>query len=265
MAQQQQLFIDAGAPSTPLLGGAVRRGGVEEDDDGESGGVGARSSPQHEHRRRDDDAAAAEDGGEGEAFEEAQRAHARYGSGALRAAVFGFSGTQAQSARKDGRKPSLRCKSLHLLSAYRRGARRVRADGVVSTISLLLGVHAERTAAHANTADAATDAHAHLSLVALTGVAGVLAGAASMACGEWVSMSTQAEALAGQLAVERAHLLRFPAQEAAEFAAYLRSKGVRATTAAAVVAQVAAASEGSVENALDIHAVRTRERKQRCA
>jgi VIT1/CCC1 family predicted Fe2+/Mn2+ transporter len=125
---------------------------------------------------------------------------------------------------------------------------------VVSTISLLLGVHAERSAARAD--PNAADVHAHLSLVALTGVAGVLAGAASMACGEWVSMSTQAEALAGQLAVERSHLLRFPAQEGAEFAAYLRTRGVRAHTAAAVVRDIAAASEGGVENALDIHAVR---------
>ena len=57
-------------------------------------------------------------------------------------------------------------------------------DGVVSTISLLLGVHAERkTAGGPHTSAAET--HAHLVAVALTGVAGLLAGAASMACGEW--------------------------------------------------------------------------------
>ena len=68
-------------------------------------------------------------------------------------------------------------------------------------------------------------------------------------------MQTQAEALSGQLAVERTHLLRFPAQESAEFASYLRSKGVRAEVAAAVVSDVAASS-GGVDAALDIHAVR---------
>jgi hypothetical protein len=68
-------------------------------------------------------------------------------------------------------------------------------------------------------------------------------------------MTTQAEALAGQLAVERAHLLAFPAQEGAEFAAYLRRQGVRPALAAAVVADVAASASG-VEAALDIHAVR---------
>ena len=53
-------------------------------------------------------------------------------------------------------------------------------DGVVSTVSLLLGVHAERKGS-----GSAADAHEHLKAVALTGVAGLLAGAASMACGEW--------------------------------------------------------------------------------
>jgi hypothetical protein len=66
---------------------------------------------------------------------------------------------------------------------------------VVSIVSLLLGVHAERTAEAAGKASggggggggapSAADIHAHLATVALTGVAGLLAGAASMACGEW--------------------------------------------------------------------------------
>ena len=55
---------------------------------------------------------------------------------------------------------------------------------MVSTISLLLGVHAERKTAGGPHASAA-ETHAHLVAVALTGVAGLLAGAASMACGEW--------------------------------------------------------------------------------
>ena len=50
-------------------------------------------------------------------------------------------------------------------------------------MSLLLGVHAERKGAAG--AASAADAHEHLKTVALTGVAGLLAGAASMACGEW--------------------------------------------------------------------------------
>ena len=50
-------------------------------------------------------------------------------------------------------------------------------------MSLLLGVHAERKGAAG--AASAADAHEHLKAVALTGVAGLLAGAASMACGEW--------------------------------------------------------------------------------
>jgi len=62
---------------------------------------------------------------------------------------------------------------------------------VVSIVSLLLGVHAERKGA-AGPSSSADDVQAHLKAVALTGVAGLLAGAASMACGEWcVARSSQ--------------------------------------------------------------------------
>ncbi len=69
----------------------------------------------------------------------------------------------------------------------------------MSVVSLLLGVHAERKSAAAaggggsGAPDAAADAHAHLVAVGLTGVAGLLAGAASMACGEWCAPGAAAE------------------------------------------------------------------------
>ncbi len=116
-------------------------------------------------------------------------------------------------------------------------------------MSLLLGVHSERAAS------GAAAGRAHARDVALVGVAGMLAGAASMACGEWISMRTQAEALEGQLAVERGHLLAYPASEAAEFAAFLQSRGVRRRVAEAVVSDIGA-SEDALSKQLDIHAVR---------
>ena len=66
---------------------------------------------------------------------------------------------------------------------------------MVSTVSLLLGVHAERKGAMAQ--GGAADAHEHLKAVALTGVAGLLAGAASMACGEWCASPAHAQRAPG--------------------------------------------------------------------
>jgi hypothetical protein len=70
------------APPLPPLGGDTRVAvGEEEEEDDASA-----SAPLLLRARDDDDE---------ETFEAAQQAHARYGSGALRAAVFGFSGKPA--------------------------------------------------------------------------------------------------------------------------------------------------------------------------
>jgi hypothetical protein len=84
------------APPLPPLGGDTRVAVGEEEEEDEA----SLSAPLL--RARDDA------GGE-EAFEAAQQAHARYGSGALRAAVFGFSGKTLACARAriDGEKTRL--------------------------------------------------------------------------------------------------------------------------------------------------------------
>ncbi len=55
------------------------------------------------------------------------------------------------------------------------------ADGLVSVLSLLLGVHGERTRGGGTP----MDGRDHVVAVGLTGLAGLLAGSASMASGEW--------------------------------------------------------------------------------
>jgi vacuolar iron transporter family protein len=74
-------------------------------------------------------------------------------------------------------------------------------DGIVSTSSLILGV----AAAHA----------AHSSIV-LTGIAGLVAGAMSMAVGEYVSVHSQADSEAAALAQERSELVSDPVGEGRE-------------------------------------------------
>lgn len=98
-------------------------------------------------------------------------------------------------------------------------------DGIVSTASLILGV-------------AASGADRQALLVA--GVAGLVAGAMSMAAGEYVSVSSQADTEAADLARERAELASDPAHEQAELAAIYEARGVDPATAATVAAQMMA-------------------------
>lgn len=98
-------------------------------------------------------------------------------------------------------------------------------DGIVSTAALIVGVAA-----------AAGD-HGE---VIISGVAGLVAGAMSMAAGEYVSVCSQADAEKADLARESAELAADPAAETRELAAIYRSRGLDAATAAAVAGQLMA-------------------------
>lgn len=84
-------------------------------------------------------------------------------------------------------------------------------DGLVSNTSLILGV-----------AGAATDN----AIVLLAGVAGLLAGAFSMAAGEYVSMRSQREMYEYQIGLERAELAEYPEEEAGELALIFQARGM---------------------------------------
>lgn len=83
-------------------------------------------------------------------------------------------------------------------------------DGVVSNTCLILGV---------------AGAAAEPRTVLLTGVAGLLAGAFSMAAGEYVSVRSQRELYEHQIAQERAELDRYPEEEAEELALIYAARG----------------------------------------
>jgi VIT1/CCC1 family predicted Fe2+/Mn2+ transporter len=89
-------------------------------------------------------------------------------------------------------------------------------DGLVSNASLILGV------AGATGAAAAAPANA----VLISGVAGLLAGAFSMAAGEYVSVRSQRELLERQIATERDELEKYPAEEAAELSLIYQARGM---------------------------------------
>lgn len=96
-------------------------------------------------------------------------------------------------------------------------------DGIVSTASLVLGV-------------AAAGADSKALLVA--GVAGLVAGAMSMAAGEYVSVSSQADTERADLARERGELAGAPEQEHAELAEIYVRRGLDPALAATVASQL---------------------------
>jgi vacuolar iron transporter family protein len=91
------------------------------------------------------------------------------------------------------------------------------SDGLVSNLSLVMGV-----------AGAASD---NASFILLAGIAGLLAGAFSMAAGEYISMQSQRELFERQIALERSEMELMPAEEQAELAATYRAKGFTAREA----------------------------------
>lgn len=89
-------------------------------------------------------------------------------------------------------------------------------DGIVSTAGLVIGVAG---------ATAATGP------ILTAGVAGLVAGAVSMALGEYVSVSSQRDSERSLLAKERLELERFPGEELEELVAIYVAKGATASTA----------------------------------
>jgi VIT1/CCC1 family predicted Fe2+/Mn2+ transporter len=96
-------------------------------------------------------------------------------------------------------------------------------DGIVSTASLIVGV-------------AASSAGGHQIMIA--GVAGLVAGAMSMAAGEYVSVSSQADAERSDLARERQELIDNPKAELNELTQIYVGRGVEESTAREVSRQL---------------------------
>ena len=106
-------------------------------------------------------------------------------------------------------------------------------DGIVSTASLIVGV----AAASADTSE-----------VLVAGVAGLVAGAMSMAAGEYVSVSSQSDTEQADLARERAELASQPEFEREELTRIYMDRGVDADLARQVADQLMA------KDALTAHA-----------
>jgi len=101
-------------------------------------------------------------------------------------------------------------------------------DGLVSNTSLIMGV---------------AGATADTALILTTGVAGLLAGALSMAAGEYVSMRSQREMYEYQIGLEREEFAQYPEEEAEELALIYHARGMELAEAREVARKMLAVPE----------------------
>jgi VIT1/CCC1 family predicted Fe2+/Mn2+ transporter len=107
-------------------------------------------------------------------------------------------------------------------------------DGLVSNFALVAGV---------------VGGGARGNVVIMTGLAGLVAGACSMASGEFTSVSSQTELMQAEIEVERAELKAHPEDEMRELALMYEAKGLRPELAAEVARELSS----NPDIALDVH------------
>jgi VIT1/CCC1 family predicted Fe2+/Mn2+ transporter len=108
-------------------------------------------------------------------------------------------------------------------------------DGLVSNFALIAGVAGGRV---------------HHQVIVLTGLAGLAAGAFSMAAGEYISVASQAELAQAEIEVERRELQRSPEAEQRELAQLYEARGLEPELAREVARQLSR----DPEEALGVHA-----------
>jgi len=171
--------------------------------------VEAIAADEREHaeiwKRLSADRSAGPGGGRGEAIPAGARAAVRAGAAGHAAAAAGVSDPTEIASRerwhRAGRSGTLRAVIFGV------------SDGLVSNLALVMGV--------AGAGSAVGEGR----FILLAGIAGLLAGAFSMAAGEYISMQSQRELFERQISLERAELEAMPEEEEAELAAVYRAKG----------------------------------------
>ena len=107
------------------------------------------------------------------------------------------------------------------------------SDGLVSNLALVMGI--------------AGASQGQGPFVLLAGIAGLLAGAFSMAAGEYISMQSQRELFERQIALEKAELEAMPEEEEAELAEVYRSKGFTQAEADTIAKRMIADPEHALD------------------
>jgi VIT1/CCC1 family predicted Fe2+/Mn2+ transporter len=105
-------------------------------------------------------------------------------------------------------------------------------DGLVSNLSLVMGV-----------AGAALSGRSIL----ITGIAGLLAGACSMALGEWLSVQSSRELYANQIKIETGEIESHPQEEAEELALIYEARGLKPDQASTLAGQIMTNQEYAIQ------------------
>jgi VIT1/CCC1 family predicted Fe2+/Mn2+ transporter len=104
-------------------------------------------------------------------------------------------------------------------------------DGLVSNFSLVMGV---------------AGAEVNNATIVLTGIAGLLAGAISMALGEWVSVQSSRELYQKQIRTEQEEIAANPAEEAEELALIYQARGLEENAARQLAQQMMSSEESAI-------------------
>ena len=105
-------------------------------------------------------------------------------------------------------------------------------DGLVSNVLLILGV---------------AGGTSNRDIILLAGLAGLLAGAFSMAAGEWVSVQSQRELYEREIAIEREELAAFPEEELEELILIYQAKGLSEDEATALAGRIMRRPESALD------------------
>ncbi len=105
-------------------------------------------------------------------------------------------------------------------------------DGLVSNLSLVMGVAGAALASNQ---------------ILITGLAGLLAGACSMALGEWLSVQSSRELYGNQLKIETEEIAAAPEEEAEELALIYESRGLKPEQARTLARQIMSSSEHALD------------------
>jgi VIT1/CCC1 family predicted Fe2+/Mn2+ transporter len=150
-----------------------------------------------------------------------ERSHAR-----LLGAIVGKTGIEGNAlARFEGRHRAI---GGNALRAAVLGAN----DGLVSNLSLVMGVAGAELSGQA---------------ILVTGLAGLLAGACSMAMGEWLSVQSARELNQRQLAIEAEEITTVPEEEQQELALIYEAKGLTADEAKTLAAKLMADKDSALD------------------
>src|SRR5512141_2561362 len=161
-------------------------------------------------------------GGEASAIADEERAHKQVLTGMSRGQESARSliSTRERWHRGGGRAGSIRAAIFGM------------NDGLLSNLSLILGVSGAGVEPHA---------------VVVTGFAGLLAGAFSMAAGEYTSVASQRDLLARQVAMEKREIEEAPEEEAAELALIFKQKGLSTEQASRTAAEILKHPESALD------------------